>query len=115
MERTVPNIPLPLVIKACPDILPYCEREPKDWRDLVVAASYVRGMMGISPSAWEEAKDSMDPETAAATVACILQRFAQINSPGGYSRALSSKAALGVFSPGPMVMALLNGGDRAVA
>lgn len=114
-DRELPRIPLPLVMKACPDILPYCEREPRDWRDLVVAASYVRGMMGISPSAWQEAQELMGPETAAVTVACILQRFTEINSPGGYLRALAAKFALGKFSTGPMVMALLNGGGRMAA
>lgn len=114
-DRPLPRVPLALILKACPDILPYCERDPREWRDLVVAAGYVRGMMGISPSAWQEAQELMGPETAAVTVACILQRFAEINSPGGYLRALAGKAAMGAFSPGPMVMALLNGSGRAAA
>ncbi|MBD3666239.1 replication initiation protein RepC [Sulfitobacter aestuariivivens] len=38
-----------------------------------------------------------------------LQRFTAIQSHGGYLRALSQKAEEGAFSPGPMVMALLNG------
>lgn len=112
---TMPNIPLPLILKACPDIYPYCERDPRTWHDLIVAAGYVRGMMGITRSAWEEAQRLMGVETAAITVACILQRFNDINSPGGYLRALAAKAALGAFSPGPMVMALLNGSNRAAA
>ncbi|WP_051927442.1 plasmid replication protein RepC [Ruegeria halocynthiae] len=114
-DRPLPRVPLALILKACPDILPYCERDPREWRDLVVAASYVRGMMGISPPAWHEAQELMGPETAAVTVACILQPFGDINSPGGYLRALAGKAALGAFSPGPMVMALLNGSGRAAA
>lgn len=114
-DRNLPKVPLPLILKACPDILPYSERKPREWHDLVVAASYVRSMMGISPSAWQEAQELMGPETAAVTVACILQRFNEINSPGGYLRALAGKAALGAFSPGPMVMALLNGSNRAAA
>lgn len=114
-DHALPTVPLALILKACPDILPYCEREPGHWRDLIVAAGYVRGMMGIPSSAWQEAQDLMGPETAAATVACILQRFSDIKSPGGYLRALASKAAVGTFSPGPMVMALLNMPDRAAA
>ncbi len=114
-DRELPRVPLPLILKACPDILPYCEREPREWCDLVIAASYVRGMMGISPSAWQEAQEVMGPETAAVTVVCILQRFGNINSPGGYLRALTGKAVVGEFSPGPMVMALLNGVNRAAA
>ncbi|WP_170329143.1 plasmid replication protein RepC [Ruegeria arenilitoris] len=113
--NVLPRVPLPLILKACPDILPYCERNPREWRDLIVAASYVRGMMGISPSAWQEAQELMGAEVAAVTVACILQRFSDINSPGGYLRTLAGKAAVGEFSPGPMVMALLNGANRAAA
>lgn len=110
-----PNIPLGLVLKACPDILPYSDGPMRSWRDLVVIAGRVRGMMGISPSAWEEACLLMGAETAAISVACILQRFTAIHSPGGYLRSLSSKAAEGAFSPGPMVMALLNIGNQRAA
>lgn len=113
-KHSEPTIPLSLVLKACPDILPYCDGSPRSWRDLVTAAAYVRGMMGISPSAWDEAQRFMGSEIAAITVVCILQRFATIHSPGGYLRSLSGKAAAEGFSPGPMVMALLNtDGQRA--
>lgn len=67
-------------------------------------------MMGITPSAWEEAMHVMGPEVAAITVAAMLQRFDRITNPGGYLRAFSAKAATGGFSPGPMVMALFQGG-----
>jgi replication initiation protein RepC len=113
--RSEPPIPLALVLKACPDILPYCDRPPRNWRDLVGAAATVRGMMGVSPSAWQDAQLHMGPEVAAVTLACILQRFTAIHSPGGYLRSLSSKAAAGAFSPGPMVMALLNTADQRAA
>lgn len=114
-SRGEPPIPLALVIKACPDILPYCDGPPRHWRDLVTAAGFVRGMMGISPSAWEEAQRFMGPDVAAVTIACILQRFSAIHSPGGYLRSLSGKAAAGAFSPGPMVMALLNTPEQRAA
>ncbi|TRD15376.1 plasmid replication protein RepC [Palleronia caenipelagi] len=106
------SLPLYLVLKACPDILPYADGPPRSWHEFTAAAGFVRGMMGISASAWEEACRDMGSDVAAITVACILQRFDQINSPGGYLRALSRKAAEGAFSPGPMVMALLNGAGR---
>ncbi len=79
--------------------------------DLMAAAGFVRGMMGVSASAWEEAQHVMEPETAAIVLAAMLQRIASISNPGGYLRALSAKAATGSFTPGPMIMALLN--DRA--
>lgn len=102
-----PNIPLALVLKACPDILPYAQDDIRHWHQLVAVANFVRGMLGISPDAWEKAKRQMGPEVAAVTLAAILQRVADIQSPGGYLRALTNKSANGAFSPGPMVMALL--------
>jgi len=102
-----PNIPLALVLKACPDILPYATDPIRHWHDLVVLAAFVRGMMGISPDAWTDAQRIMGPEVAAVTVAGILQRVNDIRSPGGYLRALTRKAEDGCFSPGPMIMALL--------
>jgi len=63
--------------------------------------------MGISASAWEDAKSTMGRENASIVLAAILERFNDLRSPGGYLRALTAKAAAGTFSSGPMVMALL--------
>lgn len=109
-----PSIPLGLVLKACPDILPYSKNEVRNWYELVATAAFVRGMMGISLDAWNDAQHAMGPEVAAMTVAAILQRIEDIKSPGGYLRALTRKAETGGFSPGPMVMALLRS-DKKVA
>ncbi|MEL7181165.1 MAG: plasmid replication protein RepC [Pseudomonadota bacterium] len=103
-----PTIPLGLVLKACPDILPYAQDDIRHWHQLVAVAGFVRGMMGISPDAWNKAQQEMGSEVAAITLAAMLQRISEIKSPGGYLRALTRKAADGAFSPGPMVMALLN-------
>jgi replication initiation protein RepC len=114
-EKTAPAVPLVLVLKACPDIWPYARSNLRDWRDLVAVAAEVRGMMGISASAWDEAKRIMGPETAAVAVVAMLQRIGTISNPGGYLRALSGKAAAGGFSVGPMIMALLNVGPARAA
>ena len=105
--RPMPNLPLALVLKACPDILPYAPDRPKHWHELVALAGFVRPMLGISADAWAEAQRIMGPEVAAITMAGILQRVDDIRSPGGYLRALTGKAADKGFSPGPMIMALL--------
>lgn len=102
-----PPIPLGLVLKAAPDIADYAKGNLQSWRDLIAVAAFVRPMLGISPDAWAEACLHMGDANAAVTVACILQRSAEILRPGGYLRALTDKAATGGFSPGPMVMALL--------
>ncbi len=105
--RAEPSLPLALVLKACPDILPYAPHAPKHWHELVALAGFVRGMMGVSPDAWRRAQAVMGPEVAAITLAAILQRIGEIKSPGGYLRALTRKAEAGAFSPGPMILALL--------
>lgn len=114
-DRPLPSLPLYLVVKACPDLEPYAKGRLSSWRDLVAAAAFVRGMMGISISAWEEAQHVMGPETAAVVVAAMLQRIGSIANPGGYLRALSLKASLGGFSSGPMIMSLLNSATRVGA
>jgi len=110
---TVPLLPLPLVLKACPEVQAYSRTPIADWADLVTTAEFVRGMLGVSQSAWTQAVDAMGACQAAIVLACILERVEHIRSPGGYLRALTEKAGQGAFSPGPMVMALLNGDKRA--
>lgn len=112
-EVDEPRLPLALVLKAAPDILPYAQDDIRSWHELIGAAGFVRGMMGISPDAWRCAQQAMGPVNAAITLACMLQKVSDIRSPGGYLRALTTKAELGAFSPGPMVMALLNSDVRA--
>lgn len=113
--QDMPNLPLMLVLKACPDIKPYARSNLTSWRDFVTVVSEVRAMMGINASAWVEASRIMGPETAAVAVAAILQRMGSISNPGGYLRALTRKAASGGFSVGPMIMALLNTGTAQAA
>lgn len=112
-DPETPHLPLALVLKACPDIQDYAPDEIRHWHELIAVTDFTRGMLGISPDAWAAAKLAMGDATAAITLAAILQRVDQINAPGGYLRALTSKAEQGSFSPGPMVMALLNGGSTA--
>jgi replication initiation protein RepC len=111
--REVPKIPLHLVTASCPSIATFYQGPIRHWHQLYDAACHVRPAMGISPSAWEEAQQFMGPEQASIVLVAMLERFAEIRSPGGYLRALSAKAAAGQFSCGPMVMALI--GRRGAA
>jgi replication initiation protein RepC len=102
------SFPLSMVLQACPDIVDYGPGGAiASWRDLMMAAVVVRSMLGVGPSAFEEAAGVMGPENAAAVVAWILQRGESINSPGGYLRDLTRRAERGEFALGPMLMALL--------
>ncbi|MCE8522718.1 replication initiation protein RepC [Ruegeria pomeroyi] len=106
-DRLLPNIPIGLVLASCREFKAYTEQPVRHWHELVRVADVVRPMMGISPSAWDEAKRYMGPEEASVVIVAMLERFGEIRSPGGYLRSLSAKAALGEFSCGPMVMALM--------
>jgi len=108
--RSLPkrDLPLSIVLDACPnlrEIVP--SGEIRHWRDLLAAAELGRTMLGISPSAWQDAQAVMGEVQAAIALAAIFQRTDQINSAGGYLRSLTDKAREGKFSTWPMVMALL--------
>jgi len=101
------SFPLGLVLQACPEIAAYGPQgSVGTWRDLMGAAVVVRSMLGVSPSAYEEACEIMGPENAATVMACVLERAGHINSAGGYLRDLTRRAEKGEFAIGPMLMAL---------
>ncbi|MBT9371335.1 plasmid replication protein RepC [Rhizobium sp. CSW-27] len=103
-----PSFPLGVVLRACPQIVDYAPGGAvSGWRDLMAAAVVVRSMLGVSPSAYQEACEVMGGENAAIAVACILERAGHIHSAGGYLRDLTRKAARGEFGLGPMVMSLM--------
>ncbi|TPM90672.1 plasmid replication protein RepC [Mesorhizobium sp. B2-1-3A] len=106
--------PIGLVLKACPEIADYAVDGIGSWRDLMITAAQVRGYLGVSPSAYEEACHVMGQEVAAIVIACILQRAQHINSAGGYLRVLTEKARAGQFSVGPMLMAALKANGATV-
>ncbi|MER8562464.1 plasmid replication protein RepC [Mesorhizobium sp. M0578] len=99
--------PLGLVLKACPEIADYAVEGIGNWRDFMITAAQVRGYLGVSPSAYEDACHVMGQEIAAVVIACILHRAQHIESAGGYLRVLTEKARAGEFSVGPMLMAAL--------
>ena len=107
--------PLGVVLKACPQIADYGSGGAvASWRDLMSAAVVVRSMLGVSPSAYQDACEVMGPENAAVAVACILERANLINSAGGYLRDLTRRTERGEFSLGPVIMALLRGNGEKV-
>ncbi|WP_027229653.1 plasmid replication protein RepC [Phyllobacterium sp. UNC302MFCol5.2] len=112
-EDATKTYPLGLVMKACPEIADYAPSGIGTWRELIATAAQVRGYLGISPSAYEEALDVFGQENTAIVIACILERAQAINSAGGYLRVLTEKARAGEFTVGPMLMAALKAnGER---
>lgn len=106
--------PLSVVLRACPQISDYAVGGAiSHWRELMAAAVVVRTMLGVSPSAYQQACEIMGPENAAVAMACVLERSEHITSPGGYLRDLTRRSEKGEFSLGPMLMALLRTHDGA--
>jgi len=107
-KEPIKAFPLGMVLQACPGIRDYGPSgNVESWRDLMSAAVVVRSMLGVSPSAYQDACETLGPQNAAAVIACILERAGHIENAGGYLRNLTRKAACGEFSLGPMLMALL--------
>jgi replication initiation protein RepC len=69
-------------------------RPPED-SNLGPAADYLRASLGISRSAWIDACHTRGRNDAAAAVAIIAARGAEIASPGGYLRGMIGKARAG--------------------
>jgi replication initiation protein RepC len=108
--RSLPKreLPLGIVLDACPNVLWLVKGGAiSQWREFLAAADLARPVLGISPSAWEDAQVAMGEQPAAITLAAIYQRSDHIKSPGGYLRNLTERAKEGKFSPWPMIMALL--------
>jgi len=111
-SKTEGAFPLRMVLDACPDIIDYAKGGISNWRDFLATANVVRPLIGVSPSAWEEAQTAMGEVYAAIVLACILQKGPTINSAGGYIRELTRKSQAGEFSIGPMLMALISSRKR---
>ncbi len=108
--RSLPRreLPLGIVLDACPSLQDLAQGgNIRNWRDFLAATELARPFLGISPSAWREARDVMGDQHAAITIAAILQRTDQIGNAGGYLRSLTDRARDGKFSTWPMIMALV--------
>lgn len=101
------NLPLDLILKAAPEIGSFQPEPIRTWRGLLDAAEAIRPMLGIPPDVWLHAKQAMGPATAAAALACMVQRIGSIRQPGAYLRDLAQKSEQAEFSIARMVMALL--------
>ncbi len=109
--RSLPQreLPLGIVLDACPNVrwLVKGGSDIRNWREFLAAVELARPVLGVSPSAWEDARVAMGERQAAITLAAIYQKQDAVRSPGGYLRNLTDRAKEAKFSAWPMVMALL--------
>ncbi len=120
------SYPLGFVMEACPDTNDYAGGgRVRTWPQFLEAVATIRPMLGISPDAWNEAREVLGAVEAHIVVATILQRSEYsseaapggsgmevngspaIRSAGGYLRALTEQARAGAFHLGPVLMALI--------
>lgn len=96
------------VLAVCPTIVDYArDGRVTSWRDFFGVAQVVRGMIGVSPDAWNRARAAMGDAAASVVVAAILERSDVIRSPGGYLRVLTERAEQRKFTVQPMLRALM--------
>ena len=104
-DRLRRPLPVRLVVETFPAIRDYGRRGAVDSADeLVGAAEIARSALGISPSAFAEARAAMGSFEAAVAVAFILEHHETIRSPGGYLRSLTDRAGEGAFSAWAIVL-----------
>lgn len=101
LRATLPS--LEKLLSTCPQFPLYARDGLRDWRDVLRTAELVRAMLGISPDAWERARRAMGDAQASVTVAILLERSADIRSPGAYLRALTDQALKGRYLPARML------------
>jgi len=109
------TIPLDMVLRACPDIREYASDGIRSWRDLVEASTMVSRFLGITQSAYVEARQTLGMEGVSAVIAWLLQRAGDIQSAGGYLRSLTQKARGGGFSISQLLMSTLKENWTAMA
>lgn len=113
VERPEVRVPLPLVLRAIPEALEYAQSPVVRFDDLARLGAFLRGMIGISPSAYEDAVAAMGPDVAGITICCLVQRIDDIRSPGGYLRTLTAQAHAGKYSVTRVIMALIQSSSDA--
>nr|WP_313015851.1 plasmid replication protein RepC [Brucella intermedia] len=107
-------IDLQSVLEACPELLTWLAGEVRNWHDLAGAAAQIRPALGISPSAWSEARAELGVPASAVALAIIVQKHAagEIREPGAYLRGLTERHRAGVLQLDKSIRALLADNNR---
>lgn len=99
-EQPPAALSMTLINDACPALADF-GRVPRDERELVATARFLRGSLGAHESAWDEAVAAIGPIRAATALVYVLQLHTddvasganRIRNPGGYFRALTRRIA----------------------
>jgi replication initiation protein RepC len=85
------------LVQLAPKLKPYLRRPDPTWPELVDAADWLRGDLGVSKSLWGDACLAMGRELAAVALAIVSTKEADHfkTSPGGYFHGLVAKHIAG--------------------
>lgn len=112
-EPTDKRISLRAILEACPTFTGLIAEKPTSWFELSTLTNQFAKMMGIDSPVIADARSNIGDHDTSLTVLCMLEKQAQIRSPGAYLRQLTKKAKAAQFSIMPMVQSLLRqSGDR---
>ncbi len=94
---TVMRLSADELMKLAPRLRLYLKTASPAWPDIVDAADWLRGDLGVSKSLWGEACLTMGREEAAIAIAIVSAKPAEHfrSTPGGYFHGMVAKAKLG--------------------
>jgi replication initiation protein RepC len=97
IEGTVLRLSTDELVRLAPRLRGYLATPAPTWPDVVVAADWLRGELGVSKPLWGEACLAMGREQAAIAVAIVSAKPAGHfrSSPGGYFHGMVAKAKAG--------------------
>jgi replication initiation protein RepC len=108
IEGTVLRLSTDELIQLAPRLYGYLATPAPTWPDVVDAADWLRGELGVSKSLWGEACLAMGREAAAIAVAIVSAKPAGHfrSSPGGYFHGMVAKAKAGELNLGRTIWGL---------
>ena len=97
MDETVLRLSTDELVRLAPRLRSYLANAAPTWPDVVDAADWLRGDLGVSKPLWGEACLAMGREEAAIAVAIVSAKPADHfrSSPGGYFHGMVAKAKAG--------------------
>lgn len=97
----------------CKEYKSYFPDAVPNWHAVIGIAGQLHQMIGIAPPVYQLALRVLGPERTATVVLCMLEKARQIRNPGGYLRALISRAEVGKLNLRGMVFGC--GGAKIVS
>jgi replication initiation protein RepC len=112
---TVMRLSTDELTRLAPRLRSYLQTPTPGWPEIVVAADWLRGELGVSKSLWGEACLAMGREQAAIAIAIVSAKPVEHfrSTPGGYFHGMVAKAKAGELNLARTIWGLRDGGRRA--